>query len=158
MVIAFAATTLDTVTRIQRFVLSEIGFATNISWLKNRFFSTFLAITPALILSLIKFYDPQTGSLIKIGWVLWPIFGMSNQMLAGLTLMVLTIYFHKKNKSILPIFIPMIFIFFITFISLIIKSIDFFSNNMILFIINIILIFLVLWMIFEGFKSLKRNL
>ena len=29
LVIAFAATTLDTVTRIQRFVLSEIGFATN---------------------------------------------------------------------------------------------------------------------------------
>jgi len=158
LVIAFAATTLDTVTRIQRFVLSEIGFATNISWLKNRFFSTLLAITPALILSLIKFYDPQTGSSIKIGWVLWPIFGMSNQMLAGLTLMVLTIYFYKKNKSILPIFIPMIFIFFITFISLIIKSIDFFSNNIILFIINIILICLVLWMIFEGFKSLKKNL
>jgi len=29
--------------------------------------------------------------------VLWPIFGASNQMLAALTLMVLTLYFWQKN-------------------------------------------------------------
>ena len=158
LVIAFAATTLDTVTRIQRFVLSEIGFATNLNFLKNRFFATLLAIIPALILSLLNFYNPETGSSMKIGWILWPIFGMSNQMLAGLTLMVLSIYFYKKNKSILPVFIPMIFIFFITFMSLVLKSIDFYSSNIILFFINVILICLVLWMIYEGFKSLKKNL
>ena len=158
LVIAFAATTLDTVTRIQRFVLSEIGSATKINFLQNRYFSTLLAIIPALILSLLNINDPSTGTSMKIGWVLWPIFGMSNQLLAGLTLMVLNIYFFKKNKSILPIFIPMVFIFIITLISLFLKLIDFYNENMILFVINAILIYLILWMIYEGYNSIKKHI
>ncbi|MBL4709546.1 MAG: hypothetical protein JKY48_14015, partial [Flavobacteriales bacterium] len=34
---------------------------------------------------------------------LWPIFGASNQMLAALTLMILTLYFWQRKKPILPL-------------------------------------------------------
>ena len=48
------------------------------------------------------------------GWKLWPVFGASNQMLAALTLMVLSLYFWKKGRNILPLLLPMLFIMVIT--------------------------------------------
>ena len=99
LVISFAATTLDTATRIQRFIITEIGTASQISIIQNRYIATFLAIAPAIMLSMWSIPDPITGNMKQTAWVLWPIFGASNQMLAALTLMILTIYFLKKSMK-----------------------------------------------------------
>ena len=99
LVISFAATTLDTATRIQRFVLSELGSAVNIKLLTNRYIATAVAVLPALALTLWNVTDPSTGAAKQAGWVLWPMFGASNQMLAGLTLMVVTLYFGQLKKK-----------------------------------------------------------
>ena len=96
LVISFAATTLDTATRVQRFILTEVGISLNNGVLKNRYFSTLVAIIPALFLTLWNVTDPSTGLKIKAGWALWPIFGASNQMLAALILMMMSLYFWKK--------------------------------------------------------------
>ena len=96
-VISFAATTLDTATRIQRFILCEFGKATNVKFLVNKYIATLIAIIPALFLAFWNVQDPTSGASKQAGWVLWPIFGASNQMLAALTLMVLTLYFWKKR-------------------------------------------------------------
>ena len=162
LVISFAATTLDTATRIQRFIISEIGDATKIEILKNRFLATFIAVIPAIILSLWSINDPVTGELKKIGWLLWPIFGASNQMLAALILLVLTIYFYKKGKNVLILFIPMIFVISIAMISLFFKTQDFYyQNNIFLFTINSLLLVLIIWMLVEGllvFKKIKKSI
>ena len=55
-----------------------------------------------------------SGDLTKAGWVLWPIFGATNQMLASLILMMLSIYFWRLDKPVLPLIIPFIF-FYSTF-------------------------------------------
>ncbi len=162
LVISFAATTLDTATRIQRFIISEIGDATKIEILKNRFLATFIAVIPAIILSLWSINDPVTGELKKIGWLLWPIFGASNQMLAALILLVLTIYFYKKGKNVLILFIPMIFVISIAMISLFFKTQDFYyQNNIFLLTINSLLLVLIIWMLVEGllvFKKIKKSI
>ncbi|MAW74767.1 MAG: carbon starvation protein A [Candidatus Marinimicrobia bacterium] len=147
LIISFAATTLDTATRIQRMIIMELGAATNISPLKNKVFATILGVIPAYLLTL-------NGT----GWQLWPVFGASNQMLAALTLMVLSIYFWKKGKNILPLLIPMIFIMIITIISLFIKTNEFFTTgNYLLLTINILLISLIIWMIIEGSLQVKNK-
>jgi len=94
--------------------------------------------------------DPGTGVVRQTGWALWPIFGASNQMLAALTLMILTLYFWQRNKPILPLFIPMLFIMVITIISLVIKAKQFLGTNPFLFALNFLLICLIIWMIIEG--------
>ena len=95
--------------------------------------------------------DPISGNMKQAAWVLWPIFGASNQMLAALTLMILTLYFWKRKKPILPIIIPMIFIMVITLYSLIIKTQSFYNQgNSLLLSINCIMIILIIWMIIEG--------
>jgi carbon starvation protein len=79
-------------------------------------------------------------------------------MLAALTLMVLTLYFWQRKKPILPLLIPMLFIMLITFIALIIKVQSFHSQgNTLLFSINLIMIGLIIWMVFEGMMIVKSK-
>ena len=160
LIISFAATTLDTATRIQRFIISEIGTATRIKPLQNKYFATFCAVVPAMILTMWSIPDPVTGNMKQTAWVLWPIFGASNQMLAAFTLMVLTLYYWKHNKPVLPLLIPMLFIMVITFISLIINANAFnIQGNILLFCINIIMILLIIWMVLEGlFLIYNKNI
>ena len=147
LVISFAATTLDTATRIQRFIITELGQATKIKPLKNKYLATALGVIPAYLLTI-------NGT----GWNLWPVFGASNQMLAALTLMVLSIYFHNKQKSVYPLVIPMVFIMIITIWSLIYKGIDFWiHSNILLLSINTFLFLLILWMIYEGIMHVYRK-
>ena len=150
LVISFAATTLDTATRIQRFILNEFGQATKIKSLSNRYLATVIAVLPAMLMAFWNITDPGTGALKQAGWILWPIFGASNQMLAALTLMVLTLYYWIRKKPILPLLIPMIIIMIVTFTALLSNAIKFYGVNGTLFFLNIILIVLIIWMVFEG--------
>ena len=158
LVISFAATTLDTATRVQRFIITEVGKSAKIEVLSNRYFSTILAILPALLLTLGNIVDPISGQKIKLGWALWPIFGASNQMLASLILMLLSIYFWKKNKPIYPLFIPFVFITITTFTSLLFNANLFIQHgNYFLLAVEIVLIFFLFWVLFEGFKIYKSS-
>ena len=151
MVISFAATTLDTATRIQRLIITELGSAIKIKILQNRYIATSLAIIPAIILTLWSTKDPSTGNIKEAAWILWPIFGASNQMLAALTLLVICLYFWKRGKRVLSIIIPMIIIMIITVTSLIINFQRFYiQGNLPLLYINCTMIGLILWMIVEG--------
>ncbi|MCS5634597.1 MAG: carbon starvation protein A [Candidatus Marinimicrobia bacterium] len=150
LVISFAATTLDTATRIQRFILNEFGIATGVKALSNRYMATIIAIIPAILLAFWNVVEPGTGSMRQAGWVLWPIFGASNQMLAALTLMVLTLYYWQKKRPILPLLIPMIFVMGITITALVVNAIQFYGQNSILFGLTIILMGLIIWMAYEG--------
>ena len=150
LVISFAATTLDTATRIQRFILNEFGQATKIKPLTNRYFATVIAVLPAMLMAFWNITDPGTGVVKQAGWILWPIFGASNQMLAALTLMVLTLYYWIRKKPILPLLIPMVIIMIVTFTALLSNAINFYGVNGILFFLNVTLIALIVWMAFEG--------
>ena len=153
LVISFAATTLDTATRIQRFILNEFGLVTKVKFLSNRYIATVIAIVPAIMLAFWNLSDPGTGATRQAGWVLWPIFGASNQMLGALTLMVLTLYYWQKKKPILPLLLPMLFILVLTFSALIVNAIKFSGENSLLFILTLLLIILILWMVYEGINK-----
>ena len=149
LVVSFAATTLDSATRIQRYIITEFGSATKFKIFENKYFATLISIIPA--------YFIATNNDLRNE--LWQTFGASNQMLAALTLMVLSIYFWKKRKNIVPLVIPMIIIMLITISALIIRFNQ--STTFLLKIINGVLILLIIWMILEGlaycFKKIKSN-
>jgi carbon starvation protein len=145
LVVSFAATTLDSATRIQRYIISEFGNATKFTLFENKFIATLISIIPA--------YFITTNNELRNE--LWQTFGASNQMLAALTLMILSIYFWKKGKNIIPLLIPMIIIMTITISALMIKFNQ--SATFLLKSINGILIILIIWMIIEGLiYCLKR--
>ncbi len=158
LVISFAATTLDTATRIERFIVAEIGDALRIRILANRFVATLIAVLPAIALALWTVENPaKPGQTTEAAWLLWPIFGASNQMLAGLTLMVLALYFSQRRRPVLPLVIPMLFVMVVTLTSLVIQTRGFWlANNWLLFSVGLLLTAMIVWMIFEGLGMLAH--
>ena len=101
MVIAFAATSLDTSARIQRLVISELAEAYGIRSLRNRFLAGALGIGAALLLATTQ--GGGTGGL-----ALWPLFGTTNQLVASVTLLVVSIWLKRQGRPIAYTAIPMV--------------------------------------------------
>ncbi len=102
LVASFAATTLDTATRLQRYVLQELGSSVGLP-ITNKYAATGLAVVVAGIIAIFAGDSPGKGGLM-----LWPLFGGTNQLLAGLALMVATFYLWRRSKSVAFIAIQML--------------------------------------------------
>ena len=156
LVVSFAATTLDTATRVQRFIITELGAALRIGPLTNRYLATLLAVVPAIALVFWTVPHPDAvkaaaGATTQVGWVLWPIFGASNQMLAALTLLVISLYFWQRKRPVLPLVIPMILITIITIWAILLKIGEFWGvENWLLVGLSAVMLALILWMLLEG--------
>ncbi len=157
LVIAFASTTLDTATRIQRFIVAELGEAVGVRWLTNRFVATAVAVVPAALLAYARATDPVTGASRQVGWMLWPVFGASNQALAALTLLVLALYFAARRRPVWPLLLPMAFVALVTVAALLSRLRTFFAQgNWPLLALASLLLALVLWMFVEGVGAWRR--
>ena len=149
-VVSFAATTLDTATRIQRYVVSEIAENFKFKPLTGRHAATAFAVITALLLALAR--PDGKGAL-----ALWPLFGASNQLLAGLSLMVVTVYLYKKGKSVVYTGIPMVFMVFMTGWAMVLNIVKFYkAGDWLLFGINGIIVILVVWMIVEVVNMVRK--
>jgi hypothetical protein len=71
--------------------------------------------------------------------------------------MVLTLYFWQKNKPVLALLIPMILVMLVTITTLCLKAMEYYSQNTILFVIDLFLIGLVMWMIVEGIIVFQKK-
>jgi carbon starvation protein len=111
MVIAFAATSLDTGARIQRLIIAELAGAYGVKPLTNRYAAAALGIGAALILAL-----TQAGG--KGGLILWPLFGTTNQLVAGVTLLVVSLWLKRAGRPVIYTFVPMILVSTATFLAM----------------------------------------
>ena len=103
LVASFAATTLDTATRLQRYVIQELAQTAKIKPLTNRYVATALALAVGGAVALMPGpKGPGSGGLI-----LWPLFGAVNQLLAGLAFMVIVFYLLRRNRPIWFAVLPM---------------------------------------------------
>ncbi len=149
IVISFAATTLDTSTRIQRYITSELGEIYNIKILTNRFVSAAIAAFTPLIL----IFGGEGLSWKR----LWPIFGAANQLLAGLSLLVLSVYLFRKGRKVLFTLIPMIFLVIMTSIAMVMSLGDFIkTRNWVLTILSILLLSFSFWIILEAVVAIRK--
>ena len=104
LVASFAATTLDTATRLQRYVIQELAQTAKIKPLTNRYVATALALAVGGAVALMPGpKGPGSGGLI-----LWPLFGAVNQLLAGLAFMVIVFYLLRRNRPIWFAVLPMV--------------------------------------------------
>jgi carbon starvation protein len=143
-IVSFAGTTLDTAARIQRYVLSELFGEIKI--FQNRHFATAVAVISAGLLAF------ATGASGAGALKLWPMFGATNQTLAALALLVITVWLKSKGGlKFLVSGIPCAFMAFITTWAIILNQINFIgSHNYLLSILNLIILVLNLWIIIEG--------
>ena len=155
LVISFAATTLDTATRIQRLIIAELGDATNIRPLKRPALATAIAVLPAMFLAFATTTD-SSGAVKQVGWILWPIFGASNQMLAALTLMVLSLYFAMRRKPVLPLVVPMLIVTTVAVFALMHNLLRFASGeDWLLVSLSAAMLLMIAWMLGEGIVAVR---
>lgn len=147
---AFALTSLDTATRIGRYVFQEFfdkpdGTATK-SAASNMYIAT-AATVGASCLLLIYGYAK-----------IWPIFGAANQLLAGLSLLALTVWFANTGKKYMMTMIPMIFMFAVTLSALYILIRNFLgAGNILLGGMAIALFFLAIVLIYTAANQMKNK-
>ncbi len=105
LVASFAATTLDTATRLQRYVIQELAVTVRFRPLMNKYAATGLALATGGAIAMLPApgKSPGTGGLI-----LWPLFGATNQMLAGLAFLVTVFYLWRRKKPIWFAAVPMV--------------------------------------------------
>ena len=151
LIISFAATSLDTACRIQRYIIEEFGRSAGVKFVQQRFVSAGLAVGTAFLLII----SAKGG---KGGLQLWPLFGATNQMLACLTLIVITVYLVKNGKNIKAYLIPGVVLFIITTIGLFFNIKGFVaSNNYFLSILATLLLATQLWIAVEAFSWVKKE-
>jgi carbon starvation protein len=146
-VVSFAATTLDTATRIQRYVIAELGASWKAKPITGRYVATFLAVITAMILA---FYSGDGKGALT----LWPLFGTVNQLLAALALLVLTIYLLRKKVPTWIAFLPFLFMVIMDGWAMLINIRIFNETGKTFLLVMAIIIFvLMLWMIAEAIAA-----
>jgi carbon starvation protein len=130
-------------------VVVELSNAWNFKPLTGRQAATAFAVLSAALLA---FYDGSGKGALK----LWPLFGSLNQLLAGLALLVITIYLARRKINIAFTCIPMIFMIIMTTWAIIINIGRYYSSsNWLLFVISLVVFLLEIWMIIESVLVLK---
>jgi carbon starvation protein len=160
IVISFAATTLDTSVRLMRYIINELGDEYNVSLLTMRHPSTAIAVAASAALVLLPEGPRGLGSG---GYLLWPLFGTSNQLLAGISLLLITIWLHRQGRPIIYTLIPMIFLLFMTLWAMTEQVFFQWSGlgnadaNWLLFVFGAIILGFTVWIFLEAIGLFKKS-
>ncbi|TGM53712.1 carbon starvation protein A [Leptospira adleri] len=161
IVISFALTSLDSATRLLRYNIEEIAESTRISWIQNlvgnRYVSSLIACAAIGFFAFMEI--EQDGKKKPAGLALWKLFGTTNQLLAGLALLVVTVFLLKSKKRIKVAFLPMLFVLTVTLWAMIRNFFDFLigpSPNILLAGVGGTLIVLTVWLLVEATLTWNR--
>ena len=161
IVISFALTSLDSATRLLRYNIEEIVHSFRSKTLNlligNRYSSSLLACASIAFFAFLKIN--VNGQMKPAGLALWKVFGTTNQLLAGLALLVVFIYLLKTKRPTLTILLPMSFVLIVTLWAMIGNFLEFIKGatpNYLLAGVGGILIILTIWLLIEGFLVWRK--
>ena len=136
MAVLFAGTTMDAGVRLQRYIVQEWGTIYNIPPLQNGYVATGVAVGACLVLAF-----GAGGASGSGGMVIWPLFGTTNQLLAGLTLLVVSVILVKLGRPSRYTMIPMVFVTTMAFLSALIQLVDLYrAGNYLLIALDLLII------------------
>jgi carbon starvation protein len=121
MLKTFVLTTLDSATRIARYITEELfEEGMKIKFLKNRLFSSSIIIL-------------FSGWLALGNWkAIWPVFGAANQLVAALCLLIISVYLLSRGKQAAYTLWPGLFMLATTILALIYEAVIFFQSQKLL--------------------------
>ena len=173
-VASFAATTLDTACRLQRYVIQELARTlaprhrvdgkrvgeyvdgNPLYWLTNRHAATIFAVLIAYLIA--RMPEIPGGTPGKGGLLLWPLFGAINQLLAGLAFLVITFWLRRRGLPLWMTGIPAIVMLILPALAMTSNLRDFATKeNWLLFGIGFATILLEIWMIVEAISVWKKS-
>ncbi len=146
---AFALTSLDTATRLNRFIFQE--FFENPEKEKQSVFTNMYVSTAITVI---------IGGYLAVGGYakIWPIFGSANQLLAALALLAIAVWLKNTGKNYHMLVIPMVFMLIVTLsaLLLLIRS-NFIAGNYLLVIFPVLLFVLAVILAKEGYSIIFKK-
>ena len=152
MVVLFAGTTMDSGVRLQRYIIQEWGEIYNVPLLNNGVLATFVAVTCCLLLAF-----GAGGASGSGGLIIWPLFGSTNQILAGLTLLVISVMLIKFGRPAKYTMLPMIFVLITSSWAALIKLKEFYeAGNWLLVVIDLVVVITTFLVILEAASVISK--
>ena len=151
IVVSFALTSLDSATRLLRYNVSEMGDTLGVGALSNRYVASGIAVVAIWAFAFIQ-VDGEFAGLI-----LWQLFGTTNQLLAGLALLAVTLYLLRRGKPLVYTAAPMVFMLLSTLAVMSTNLADFWSAGQWLLLAPAATIFtLAVWLVAEAVLAVVR--
>lgn len=160
IIVSFAATTLDSSVRLMRYIIAELGSEYNLKPLTKTHVATSVSVGSSAALTLLPEGPNGFGSG---GYLLWPLFGTSNQLLAGISLLLISIWLKRQGRNYLPTLIPMLFLMFMTLWAMINQVVFDWSGfgeadgNMLLFTFGAIVLVFAFWILLTALSAFSKS-
>ena len=152
MVVLFAGTTMDSGVRLQRYIIQEWGDIYGIAIFKKGVIATLIAVTCCLALAF-----GAGGASGSGGLTIWPLFGSTNQILASLTLLVISVMLIKKSRPARYTLIPMVFVLITSSWAAVLKLIEFYQDgNWLLVTIDVVVLITTVMVVLEAISVISR--
>ncbi|OHO64233.1 carbon starvation protein A [Corynebacterium sp. HMSC036D02] len=149
MAVLFAATTMDSGVRLQRMVVSEAAELMDIKL--SGLVATIIAVACALGLTFSTGVDGSGGMLI------WPLFGTTNQLMAGLTLSIIVVILTQLRRPTWPVLLPLVFVTAMSLWAAVLQLKTLFqAGNWLLLVIDAVIIVAAIWVIAEAITAISR--
>lgn len=111
----FLLTTLDTGTRLSRYVFEEFFGVWNRKW---HVVATAATLVLPLWLAMTEFRDAN-GQIVPAWRAVWPVFGATNQLLGALALLTVGVWLKRTGRRAIFVLVPMTFMFAVTLLALV---------------------------------------
>ncbi|CAA0100770.1 Peptide transporter CstA [BD1-7 clade bacterium] len=154
MVILFAGTTMDSGVRLQRYIIEEWGHIYDIQWMKKDIIATLLAVGSCLLIAFGAGDSSGSG-----GMIIWPLFGSTNQLLAAMTLLIISVMLLKLGRPVIYTLIPMVFVLTMAFLSAIVIFFEFIEKgDHLLAAIDLVVLITTIFVILESISTVRTHL
>ena len=153
MAVLFAGTTMDAGVRLQRYIVQEWGAIYHLPALQNGYVATVIAVGACLVLAFGAGGADGSG-----GMIIWPLFGTTNQLLAGLTLLVISVMLVKLGRPARYTLIPMVFVTTMALLAALYQLSSLYAEgNYVLVAIDVVIIITAIFVMLEAASALMRE-
>ncbi len=159
IVVSFAATTLDSSVRLMRYIIAELGTEYKIKPLTKAHVATTAAVVSSAALTILPQGPKGFGSG---GYLLWPLFGTSNQLLAGISLLLISIWLKRQGRNYWPTMVPMLFLMFVTLWAMVSQVLTQWApwgsgSDWLLFSFGAIILVFTFWILLTAFSAIRKG-
>ena len=151
LMVSFALTSIDSATRLLRYNVAEVGGTLGVALLQNKYVASAIAVAGIWFFAFFQVEGEFAGL------VLWQLFGTTNQVLAALALLAITVYLLRRGKPLIYTFPPLLLMLVSTISAMSTNLAGFWrTGEWILFLTGGSILMLAVWLTAEAWLAVRR--